>query len=51
MSLAPGKRRSEIHAWLLKVSKVDNWNKVSIVPSVKFIPKIQLAKKYCDRVA
>ena len=51
LALASGKRRSEIHAWLPKVSKVDQWNKVSIVPSVKFIAKNQLAKKGYDSVA
>ena len=33
------------------MSKVDSWNKISIVPSVKFIAKNQLAKKGCDSVA
>ena len=51
LALASGKRRSEIHAWLPKVSKLDDWNKVSVVPSLKFIAKNQLAKKGFDSVA
>ena len=42
---------NEIHALLPKVSKVYKWHKVSIVPSVKFIAKNQLAKKGYDSVA
>ena len=33
------------------MSKVDNWNKISILPLVKFIAKNQLAKKGYDSVA
>ena len=51
LALASGKRRSEIHAWLSRVSKIDNWQKVSIVPSLKFIAKNQLAKQGYESVA
>ena len=51
LALASGKHRSEIYAWLPKVSKGDNWNKVSIVPSFKFVAKNQLAKKGYNSVA
>ena len=52
LALASGKRRSEIHAWLRKgVSNLGNWHKVSIVPSLKFIAKNQLAREGSDCVA
>ena len=51
LALASGKRRSEIHAWLPRVSKIDNWQKISIVPSIKFIAKNQLAKQGFESVA
>ena len=51
LAVASGKSRSEIHAWLPKVSKVDNWNKIAIVSLVKFIAKNQFAKKGYDSVA
>ena len=38
LALASGKRRSEIHAWLLKnVRYQDNWTKLSLTPSARFL--------------
>jgi len=52
LALGSGKRRSEIHAWLLKnVRYQDNGAKVSLTPSAKFISKNQLAKEGPDSVA
>ena len=52
LALASGKRRSEIHAWLLKnVRYQDNGTKVSLTPSARFLSKNQLAKEGPESVA
>ena len=44
--LGPGKRRSEVHAWLYKnIQHQENWSKVSLYPSPIFLSKNQLARK------
>ena len=44
LTLASGKRRSEIHAWVAnKVSDLGQWEKVALFPSLDFIAKNQLA--------
>ena len=52
LALASGKRRSEIHAWIRTgVSNLGDWHKVSIVPSISFIAKNQLASQGAQCVA
>ena len=46
LALASGKCRSEIHAWVAnKVSNLDQWEKVALLPSSDFIAKNQLARE------
>ena len=46
LTLASGKRRSEIHAWVAnKVSNLGQWEKVALFPSSDFIAKNQLARE------
>ena len=52
LALGPGKRRSEIHAWLHKnIRHQSDWSKVSLYPSPSFLSKNQLAKEGSDSVA
>ena len=52
LALGSGKRRSEIHAWLLKnIRHQSDWSKVSLYPSPSFLFKNQLAKEGPDSVA
>ena len=44
-ALGSGKRRSEIHAWVHKNIRHQDWSKVSLYPSPGFICKNQLAKE------
>ena len=45
LALDSGKRRSEIHAWLLKnIRHQQNWSQVSFYPSPSFLAKNQLAR-------
>ena len=40
LALGPGKRRSEVHAWLYKnIQHQENWSKVSLYPSPIFLSK------------
>ena len=44
LTLASGKRRSEIHAWTYSsLSYKENWSQVTLVPSTAFLAKNQLA--------
>ena len=52
LALAPGKRRSEIHAWVAnKVSNLGQWEKVSLFPFSDFIAKNQLARECSQSVS
>ena len=44
LTLASGKRRSEIHAWTYSsLSYKENWSQVTLAPSTTFLAKNQLA--------
>ena len=52
LALGSGKRRSEIHAWQHKnIRHQSDWSKVSLVPSLSFLSKNQLAKEGPESVA
>ena len=52
LPLASGKRRSEIHAWVVnKVSNLGQWEKVALFPSSDFIAKNQLAREGSQSVS
>ena len=45
LPLCSDKRRSDIHAWLYKNIRQENWSKVSLYPSIFFLSKNQLARE------
>ena len=46
LAVASGKRRSEIHTWVVnKVCNLGQWEKASLFPSSDFIAKNQLARE------
>ena len=52
LALASGKRRSEIHAWVVnKVANLGQWEKVALFPSSDFIAKNQLAREGSQSVS
>ena len=52
LALACGKRRREIHIWVVnKVSNLGQWKKVALFPSSDFIAKIQLAREGLQSVS
>ena len=52
LTLASGKRHSEIHAWVAnKVSNLGQWEKVALFPSSDFIAKNQLAREGSQSVS
>ena len=52
LALVSGKRRSEIHAWVVnKVSNLGQWEKVAFFPSSDFIAKNQLAREGSQSVS
>ena len=52
LALASGKRRSEIHAWVVnKVSNLGQWEKVALFPSSDFIAKNQLTREGSQSVS
>ena len=52
LTLASGKRCSEIHAWVAnKVSNLGQWEKVALFPSSDFIAKNQLAREGSQSVS
>ena len=52
LSLASGKRRSKIHAWVAnKVSNLGQWKKVALFSSSDFIAKNQLAREDSQSVS
>ena len=52
LALASGKRRSEIHAWVVnKVANLGQWEKVALFPSTDFIAKNQLAREGSQSVS
>ena len=52
LALASGKRRSEIHAWVVnKLSNLGQWEKVALFPSSDFVAKNQLAREGSQSVS